>query len=182
MSACAACTLCGCRVHRLGEHTCVRAYSERRHAQQTSFVIGAKSEHLAQRTTPCACQAYRDPSYPLRNSIEDGTEAREQRQRHGSMATEGADADCRSAAKREGRAMAGRRGGGRGERRGRGGRGQEERGKGDGIGGRNPKVPDISGSAASPITSCIIQCCKIVSFFSHSKILKFLNPPFPSKK
>jgi hypothetical protein len=181
MSACAACTLCGCRVHRLGEHTCVRAYSERRHAQQTSFVIGAKSEHLAQRTTPCACQAYRDPSYPLRNSIEDGTEARE-RSKHGSMATEGADADCRSAAKREGRAMAGRRGGGRGERRGRGGRGQEERGKGDGIGGRNPKVPDISCPAAGPITSGIIQCCKIISFFSHSKILKFLNPPFPSKK
>ena len=50
---------------------------EQRHRQQTSFVIGAKSEHLAQRTTPCACQAYRDPSYPLRNSIEDGTGARE---------------------------------------------------------------------------------------------------------
>ena len=129
MSACAACTLCGCRVHRLGEHTCVRAYSERRHAQQTSFVIGAKSEHLAQRTTPCACQAYRDPSYPLRNSIEDGTEARE-RSKHGSMATEGADADCRSAAKREGRSMAGRRGGGRGERRGRGGRGAGGAGEG----------------------------------------------------
>ena len=49
---------------------------------------------------------------------------------------------------------------------------------GDGIGGRNPRVSDISG----PITPSIIQCCKILSFFSHSKILKFLTPPFPSKK
>ena len=74
--------------------------------------------------------------------------------------------------------MGRRRGEGRGGGRGRGGRGQEERGKGDGIGGRNPRVSDISG----PITPSIIQCCKILSFFSHSKILKFLNPPFLSKK
>ena len=73
--------------------------------------------------------------------------------------------------------MGRRRGEGRGGGRGRGGRGQEERGKvGDGIGGRNPRVSDISG----PLTPSIIQCCKILSFFSHSKILKFLTPPFPS--
>jgi len=182
MSACAACTLCGCRVHRLGEHTCVRAYSERRHAQQTSFVIGAKSEHLAQRTTPCACQAYRDPSYPLRNSIEDGTEARERSK--GTGAWRQKVRTPTAAVQQRGRAGQWQGGGeGGGERGGEGaGGGRRSGGRGDGIGGRNPKVPDISGSAASPITSCIIQCCKIVSFFSHSKILKFLNPPFPSKK
>ena len=96
------------------------------------------------------------------------------------MATEGADADCRSAAKREGgewegggETLMGGEGGGEGA-----GGGRRSGGRGDGIGGRNPKVPDISCPAAGPITSGIIQCCKIISFFSHSKILKFLNPPF----
>jgi hypothetical protein len=99
-------------------------------------------------------------------------------QGHGSMATEGADADCRSAAKREGGEWeGGGEKGGEGGGEGAGG-GRRSGGRGDGIGGRNPKVPDISCPAAGPITSGIIQCCKIISFFSHSKILKFLNPPF----
>ena len=92
------------------------------------------------------------------------------------MATR-ADADCRSAAKREGDGQDGGERGGEGGGEGAGG-GRRSGGRGDGIGGRNPRVPDISG----PITPSIIQCCKILSFFSHSKILKLLNPPFPSKK
>ena len=155
---------------------------EQRHRQQTSFVIGAKSEHLAQRTTPCACQAYRDPSYPLRNSIEDGTGARERSKGTGAwrqkvrtptaaVQQRGREGNGKAEGRREG--MGGGEGAGGGRRSG---------GRGDGIGGRNPKVPDISCPAAGPITSGIIQCCKIISFFSHSKILKFLNPPFPSKK
>ena len=44
MSACAACTLCGCRVHRLGEHTCVRAYSERARTVATGTRVGILSK------------------------------------------------------------------------------------------------------------------------------------------
>ena len=110
--------------------------------------------------------------YAIRSKTEQG-------HGNGARAREHGDRRCGrrlpQCSKEGGRGMGRRRGEGRGGGRGRGGRGQEERGKvRDGIGGRNPRVPDISG----PITPSIIQCCKILSFFSHSKILKFLTPPF----
>ena len=149
---------------------------EQRHRQQTSFVIGAKSEHLAQRTTPCACQAYRDPSYPLRNSIEDGTGARERSKGTGAWRQK---VRTPTAAKREGGEWeGGGERGGEGGGEGAGG-GRRSGGRGTALAGEIQKSPI---SHECPITSGIIQCCKIISFFSHSKILKFLTPPFPSKK
>ena len=81
-------------------------------------MIGAKSEHLAQRITPCACQAYRGPTYPLRNSIEDGAEARERSKgtgawRHVRTPTAAVQQRGRGKGKTEGR------GEGRGEGKGR---------------------------------------------------------------